>query len=287
MRSETFELKYRPLISIVMPVYNIAAEWFQAAINSVLSQTYPCWELCIADDGSTVRAVDGILESWQQNCRRIKVIKLQKHQGIAKASNAALKLATGEFVGFLDHDDELAPEALFEIVKILNTEQTLDLIYTDHDKIASDGQLIHPSLKPGFSADLLLTQNYISHFCVFRHSLLKVIGGFRPGFDGSQDYDILLRFVEMTQRIAHIPKVLYHWRIIPGSAAGDINAKPYAYQAARKALSDALSRRGLKGSVEIISPGNYRVGPEKNNPAKMARDIFRPVVNIFKSNEKK
>ena len=150
MRSETFELKYRPLISIVMPVYNIAAEWLQAAINSVLSQTYPCWELCIADDGSTVRAVDGILESWQQNCRRIKVIKLQKHQGIANASNAALKLATGEFVGFLDHDDELDPEALFEIVKILNTDQTLDLIYTDHDKISQRWPTNSSLIKTGF-----------------------------------------------------------------------------------------------------------------------------------------
>ncbi|MER3449352.1 MAG: glycosyl transferase family 2 [Chloroflexota bacterium] len=252
-------LGYRPKFSIIMPTYNTRPEHLVAAIESVRAQCYPYWELCVADDGSADPAVRQILKDYAGRDSRIKIKFLDGRRGIVGASNAALELATGEFVTFLDHDDELAPWALYEVARRLNADQTLDVIYSDEDKIDLDGRRTDPFFKPGFSPETLLGMNYMAHLLVVRRNLVEEVGGFRMGFDGSQDHDLVLRLTERTSRVGHIPKVLYHWRKAPGSAAVDISAKPYAVKAAIRAIEDALQRRGLSGTVETFSPSFYRI----------------------------
>lgn len=259
LRKEVYSLSYQPRISIVMPVYNVDEVWLREAIESVRNQIYPHWELCIADDGSTRPHIRKVLEEYRQQDDRIKVTYLPHNQGISVASNAALALATGEFVGLLDHDDELAPWTLLEVVKLLNQNPDLDFIYSDEDKLEPDGRRSEPFFKPDFSPDLLMSMNYICHFSVFRRSLLTKIGCFREGFEGSQDYDVILRVIEQTCKVAHIPKILYHWRKIPGSASGSVNAKSYAYKAAVRALEEALERRNICGEITVLAPGRHRI----------------------------
>ncbi|MEM2614514.1 MAG: glycosyltransferase [Nitrososphaerota archaeon] len=269
MQEECNKFHYRPIISIVMPVYNTEKKWLEEAINSVIAQVYPNWELCIADDGSTKKEVKKVLQDFAAKCNgKIKVKYLKENCGIARASNEALSMATGEFVGFLDHDDELTRDALFEVVKALNQDPNLDLIYSDEDKIDVNGCRVEPFFKPDWSPDFLLSMNYLSHFVVIRRSLVNRVGGFRPGFEGSQDYDLLLRITELTDHIHHIPKPLYSWRKVPGSAAFSEFAKPYAYEAAKKAISESLQRRALKGEVmDGKWLGHYHVRYEINgNP---------------------
>jgi GT2 family glycosyltransferase len=257
---ESFKtLKYTPSISIATPVYNIDEVWLRKAIDSVRAQIYPHWELCLVNDASTNPRVNSVLDEYAAADNRIKVKHLDRNEGIAGASNQALRLATGEFVGLLDHDDELSPDALFEIVRRLNEDPELDLLYSDEDKLELDGRRVEPFFKPDWSPDLLLSMNYITHFSVLRRSLLEEIGGFRLGYDGAQDWDLLLRFTERTGRIAHVPRILYHWRKIPGSAAASTDAKSYAYQAAQRAIEVALPRRAREGSVESIWPGMFMV----------------------------
>lgn len=253
--------RYRPTISIIMPTYNTPEALLVEAIESVLAQTYPVWELCIADDCSSQPHVRRILERYQQQDRRIKVDFRTENGHISRASNSALALATGEYAALLDHDDLLTPDALFEVVSLLQLHPDADAIYTDEDKIDEKGILSAPTCKPAWSPDSLLTRMYICHLTVYRRSILQAIGGFRTGFEGSQDYDLALRFTEQTDRVYHIPRVLYHWRIHSGSAAGSTDAKPYAYEAAQKALTEAIARRGEPGQVQTIPerPGHYRI----------------------------
>jgi len=254
---DTFQ--YKPVISIVMPVYNIAEKYLVRAIASVKQQIYQRWELCMCDDASTAPHIRPLLERYAKEDPRIRVIFRKKNGGIVKASNDALTLAQGAYVGLLDNDDELAPNALFEVVKAIQGERS-DLIYSDEDKIDMEGNRCEPFFKPDWSPDLLLSINYISHFGVYRRKILNDIGGFREGFDGSQDYDLVLRFTEKTGDIKHIPKILYHWRKIPGSTAEQIQFKPYAMESAKKALRDALKRRKITGEVtDGIWEGSYRV----------------------------
>jgi GT2 family glycosyltransferase/predicted nucleic acid-binding Zn-ribbon protein len=250
---------YTPLISVVTPVYDTDEIWLRKVIESVRAQIYPHWELCLVNDGSTKPHVREILDQYAAAEPRVRVAHLPRNEGIAGASTHGLRLATGDFVALLDHDDELPPEALFEVARRLNEEPDLDLIYSDEDKLEMDGRRVEPTFKPDWSPDLLLSMNYITHLVVFRRSLLGEIGGFRLGFDGSQDYDLLLRFTERTQRIAHIPKILYHWRKIRGSAAASPAAKPFAYEAARRAIEEAVRRRGYEGLVKNTRPGQYTV----------------------------
>jgi glycosyltransferase involved in cell wall biosynthesis len=259
MKSKVKQLAYKPLISIATPVFNVAEVWLRKTVESVLEQTYPYWELCLVDDGSTETHVSLVLKEYAAKDNRVKVVFLEENAGIAKATNKALEMATGEFVAFLDHDDELAPQALFKVVERLNETPDLDLIYSDEDKIETDGTHVDPFFKPDWSPELLLSTNYICHLSVFRKRLLDEIGGIRSGFEGSQDFDLLLRFTEKTNLIAHIPTILYHWRKIGTSAASSQLAKPLAYKAGRRALEEGLDRRGLRGRVEILSPGRYRV----------------------------
>ncbi len=249
---------FRPLISIVVPVYNTPERWLSKAIDSVRAQVYSNWELCIADDASTEPHIRPFLEKVQREDSRIKAIFREKNGHISAASNSALEITTGEFIALLDHDDEIPPHALYEVVSALNTRPETDLVYSDEDKIDEEGRRHAPYFKPDFLPDLFHGQNYTSHLSVYRTKLVKEIGGFRIGYEGSQDWDLALRFIEKTrpERILHIPKVLYHWRAIPGSTALLISEKNYPVEAARRALTDHFSRIGTK--VELIHvPGDH------------------------------
>ncbi len=262
MRKECVTFSYRPKISIVTPVWNTDERWLRRAIESVLEQTYDNWELCIADGGSTRESVERVLKEYAEKDSRIKVKSLDENKGISGNSNEALSLAAGDFIGLLDHDDELAPFALCEVVKLLNKKRHVSFIYSDEDKIDEKRRRNNPFFKPDWSPDTFFSHNYICHFSVIKRELVQRVGGFREGYDGSQDYDLFLRVTETLdeREIAHIPKILYHWRTIQGSAADNVEAKPYAIVAAKKALANALYRRGIKASV-LDGPylSSYRV----------------------------
>ncbi|EJR1031363.1 glycosyltransferase family 2 protein [Enterococcus faecalis] len=249
MTQEIASFHYQPKISIAMPVYNVEEKWLRLCIDSILNQVYTNWELCMADDASTDPNVKKILTEYQQLDERIRVVFREQNGHISEATNSALAIATGEFVALLDNDDELAINAFYEVVKVLNENPELDLIYSDEDKIDMDGNRSDPAFKPDWSPDLLLGTNYISHLGVYRRSILEEIGGFRKGYEGSQDYDLVLRFTEKTtkERITHIPKVLYYWRMLPTSTAVDQGSKGYAFEAGLRAVQDALVRRGING----------------------------------------
>lgn len=281
------KFSYKPKISIVMPVYNVSPKWLIKAIESVRNQIYPYWELCIADDGSTDKKIHKTLSYYGKIDYRIKITYLKKNLGISGASNKALALATGEYVALLDHDDELTPNALFEYVRILNQRPDIDMFYSDEDKKEMDGRRVEPYLKCDFSLDLLLSTNYVCHFCMYRRSILNDIGGFRIGYEGSQDYDLVLRVIERTdpKRIVHVPKILYHWRKIPGSAAAVVDAKSYAFVSAKKALTDYLTRNHIDGHVEDgILTGTYRVRRTIKQKEKVSIIIpFRDQVHFLKN----
>ncbi|WP_086444932.1 glycosyltransferase family 2 protein [Candidatus Enterococcus lemimoniae] len=249
IKSKINAFQYQPKISIAMPVYNVEEKWLRRCIDSILIQDYQNWELCMADDASTDPKVKELLTEYSQLDERIKVVFRPSNGHISEATNSALALATGEFVALLDNDDELPRIAFYEVVKALNQNAELDLIYSDEDKIDMEGNRSDPAFKPDWSPDLLLGTNYISHLGVYRTTILNEIGGFRKGYEGSQDYDLVLRFTEKTtsERIKHIPKVLYHWRMLPTSTAVDQSSKGYAFEAGLRAVQDALVRRGIKG----------------------------------------
>ncbi len=246
-RNIVFE--YNPEISILVPVYNTDRNFLVSMIESVLAQTYSGWELCIADGSDREIYVKEILEEYKKKDKRIKVKFLSENRGIAGNSNEALSMATGDFIALLDHDDLLPTFALFEAVHILQHNRDADLIYSDEDKIAGSTRLDH-YFKPDWSPDTLRSYNYIGHFAIYRKSLLLSLGGFREGFDGSQDYDLNLRMSEVAKNIIHIPKILYHWRIHKDSTAMNLTVKPRAVHSARKALEEHIKRIGLEGTVE-------------------------------------
>lgn len=260
-------LSYKPLISVIMPVYNVEKKWLKESIASVQSQLYDNWQLCIADDASTKTHIKHILDEYTARDQRIKVIYRKINGHISAASNSALSLAEGEFIVLLDHDDLLSPVALYELVKLLNEYPETDIIYSDEDKIDDKNNRYLPFFKPDWSPDTLLSQMYICHYGAYRTSLVRKEGGFREGYEGSQDYDLVLRLTEKTTKIKHIPKILYHWRSTSGSSAFSSQVKSYADENGKKALEDALRRRKIKGFVETRPelPGRYWVNylPEK------------------------
>lgn len=264
------QFSYQPKISILLPVYRTPIHDLRAALDSVRHQIYDNWELIIVDDASEDKKLSDELKEWLKKEPRFQLKTLEKNAGIAQASQQALNLAKGEFIGLLDHDDVLEPHALYEVVKLLNRESRADIIYSDEDKINEQNELEKPHWKPDWSPDTLLSCNYLCHFTVLRKSLLEQIGGFRSGFDGAQDYDLFLRATEKTPQIFHIPKILYHWRISPNSTASDTESKPYAALAGQRALTDALSRRQISGKVEIDFGTVYRVRREVNSLKKIA-----------------
>jgi glycosyltransferase involved in cell wall biosynthesis len=249
MKARVEGLRYRPRISVLMPVFNVEEVWLRLAVESVRQQIYPDWELCIADDASTRPHVKPVLHEYAQLDPRIKVAHRATSGHISATLNTALELASHEFVTVLDHDDELAPDALYEVALLLQDHPEADLIYTDEDRLEADGTHVEPYFKPDWSPHLLLSINYITHLAVLRRRIVEAIGGFRDPFVGSQDYDMFLRFTEKSNRVFHIPKVLYSWRKIPGSAALLGDAKPYALDASVRALAEAAQRRGFGGAV--------------------------------------
>jgi glycosyltransferase involved in cell wall biosynthesis len=251
----------QPLLSIVMPVYETPAEWLAKAVESVLRQTYSNWELCIADDASPSAHVRPLLERFARNDRRIKLALRRTNGHISAASNSALALATGDYVGFLDHDDELAPGALYEVAALLSAHPDTDWIYSDEDKIDENGRRHDPYFKPDFLPDLFLSQHYPSHLSVYRMELVRAAGGFREGLEGSQDWDLALRIWEASDpsRIRHIPRILYHWRAVAGSTALGAHEKDYTLETARKALAGHFHRTGKDVSLHPAGGIHWRI----------------------------
>ena len=262
--------EHRPLISVLMPVYNPPEQWLVKAIESVRAQFYPHWELCIADDASSAAHVRRVLEDFAQRDARIKVTFRPENGHISASSNTALDLASGEFVALLDHDDELAPRALAEVVLAAARQPALEFIYSDEDKIDELGRRYDPYFKPDWNPDLLLGQNYTCHLSVFRTARVRAVGGFRTGYEGSQDWDLTLRVATglNAAQVHHIPRVLYHWRAIPGSTALVIDEKDdYPFIAAKKALTDHLARLSVAAELVPVKGHHWRVRYALPSPA--------------------
>lgn len=260
------KFKYNPLISVIIPTYNVSRKLLSECIDSVLNQSYKNFEICIADDNSTLDETIETLKDYEKN-EKIKIVYRKENGMISKSSNSALEIAKGEFVTLLDNDDLLESDALYYIVEALNNDSKLDMIYTDEDKLDFNGRKMEPHFKPDYSPDTLMSVNYICHLCCMRKSIVDELGGFRSKFDGSQDYDLFLRFTERTNKIYHIRKILYHWRQTKTSTAGYMGNKSYAYVAGKKAIEDALKRRKIDGTV-IDNPhvSTYLVKYANNNP---------------------
>jgi len=254
VKDELSNFKYQPLISIIMPVYNVEPKWLDLAIRSIKDQWYENWELCIADDKSTNQNIIEYLT--QIDNPKIKITFLKENLNISGASNAALELATGDYIALMDNDDEITPDALYEMVKAIN-ETDAEFIYSDEDFISTEGIHSNPHFKPDFSPDLLLSHNYITHFTCFKKELLDKVGYFNSKFDGSQDYDLFLRLTEKTPKIHHIQKVLYHWRMLETSTSANSEAKPEAIERGRVVLQETLKRRGIAGTVEHGNMHHY------------------------------
>ncbi|MBU9439701.1 glycosyltransferase [Burkholderia multivorans] len=241
----------RPLISIVVPTYNSDIALLHEMIESVRAQIYPQWELCIADDASTIEAVRTTLADYASRDARIKVVLRDRNGHIAEASNSALACASGEYVALLDHDDILPEHALYMVVKAINEHPGARLFYSDEDKLTPDGRRIAPYFKSDWNPELFLTQNLFSHLGVYETALVREVGGFRKGFEGSQDHDLALRCIEKAGHSAvhHIPHILYHWRVVPGSTAASGAEKPYALTAGIRAVEEHLQRIGVEATV--------------------------------------
>lgn len=244
-RDYVASFQYRPVFSIVVPTYNTPRQLLIDFIESVLAQTYPDWELCIADDASKQSHVKELLDSYAGKDERIKLAYRHSNGHIAEATNTALAMARGDYICLMDHDDLIAPNALFEFASRLNEDPSLDFIYSDEDKISFDGSLrFDPHFKPDWSPEYLECCMYTAHFACYRASMVRATGGFRKEFNGAQDYDFMLRFSQHMNKVAHVAKILYHWRTIPGSTASSMDNKDYVVDAATRALEEHLNRTG-------------------------------------------
>ena len=262
IRQRLAGLSRKPLISVLLPVYDAPEKWLVRAIESVRRQLYPHWELCIADDASRQPHVRRVLERYQRrDPDRIKVVLRDTNGHISAASNSALALAHGEFIALLDHDDELRPHALACVALELDAHPEADLVYSDEDKVDENGHRYDPYFKPDWNPDLFNVQNFISHLGVYRTLLVREVGGFRVGYEGSQDWDLAMRVIERSapERIRHIPRILYHWRSVPGSTALLIGAKNYAAQAAEKVISEHFTRIGVEARLSPTKGSYWRV----------------------------
>jgi glycosyltransferase involved in cell wall biosynthesis len=260
MRRLSASFENRPLMSILMPVYNTEEQLLREAIESVISQSYDNWELCIADDCSDAEHVRAVLTEFERSDRRIKVVYRSENGHISRATNSALRLASGDWIVLLDHDDILAPDALFCVAELVNRRPDVQMIYSDEDKIGVDGRRYDPYFKSDWNHDLFLSHNMFSHLGVYKRDLVVAVDGLRAGFEGAQDYDLALRCMERISdgRIHHIPHVLYHWRVLPGSTALSTDEKPYAMLAGERALREHLRRCSMAATVEYVGIG-YRV----------------------------
>jgi GT2 family glycosyltransferase len=282
-----------PRFSIVTPVHETPAGVLRQMLRSVRRQSFEDWELCLVDDGSQQPHVRTILEQAAAKDRRIRVERRAENAGIVAASNEALEMARGEFVALLDHDDELHPDALAHVAEAIDRTPDADYVYTDEDKIDLRGRHSSPFFKPDWSPERLRTQMYTCHLSVLRRSLVEEVGGFDPDFEGSQDWDLVLKVSERARSVVHVPRVLYHWRILESSAASAAAAKPWAFEAGRRAVQAHCERIGLPAEVErdVADPGVLHLRPrlERQPPVSIviptggqARDVrFEPVVLVL------
>lgn len=263
------KFEYNPLISIVVPTYNTKKQYLEELLDSLEQQTYKNWELCIADGNS-----DNKKEIEEIICKnsKIKYVMLDENKNISGNTNEALKLCTGEYIGLLDHDDTLAPFCLYEVVKALNEDRSTDVIYSDEDKFTTvNGARFQPHFKPDFSPDYLRSINYITHFFVIKKTLMDKLGGFIDEYNGAQDYDLILRATEIAEKIVHIPKVLYHWRVHENSTAMDVAAKQYVIDAGKKAVEAHIKRMNMPGEVSSLDNKSiYRVRFEVDDEEKIS-----------------
>lgn len=249
-KQKQHHFEYSPLISVAVPAYRTPEKFLIQMIESLIAQTYGNWELCIANGSPEDTAMKTVLEKYTKKDSRIRVSELTENKGIAGNTNAALEMAQGEFVGLLDHDDLLAPNALYEIALALGRDRALDAVYTDEDKVTTElDEHFQPHLKPDFNLDLLRSNNYICHFFVVRRSIVQKIGGFRQEFDGAQDHDFIFRCIETAEKVGHIPEILYHWRTHKASTADNPASKMYAFDAGKRAIEAHLKRTGTEGTV--------------------------------------
>lgn len=242
------KFNYNPLFSFIVPTYNVSEKYLRECLDSLLNQSYDNFEICIADDNSTLDETISVLKEYEKN-DKIKITYRKENGMISKASNTAIESAKGDFIVLVDNDDVVEKDALYYFVMSLNEDKTIDMLYTDEDKLDFKGKIMEPHFKPDYSPDTFMGVNYICHLTCLRKKIVDELGGFRSEYDGSQDYDLFLRFTEKTNNIKHIPKVLYHWRQTKSSTAGYLGNKSYAYTAGKRALEDALKRRNLKGEV--------------------------------------
>ena len=258
-RKQKFD--YSPLISIAVPAYQTPVEFLRQMIESLIVQTYSNWELCIVNASPDNEEMQKVLAEYSAGDSRVRFCNLKENLGIAENTNRAFAMAKGEFVGLLDHDDLLAPNALYEIVKILQDHPQADVLYTDEDKVTTElDEHFQPHLKPDFNPDLLRSNNYICHFFVVRKSIVEKAGGFRKEFDGAQDYDFIFRCTENAGEVLHVPEILYHWRTHKASTADNPASKMYAFEAGKRAIEAHLERTGTKGEVSHTQDlGFYRV----------------------------
>lgn len=261
-----------PRFSIITPVWETPPHILEALLDTVRNQTYTDWEFCLVDDGSKQPHVRQMLEAAAAADPRIRVQFRTENGGIVAASNDCLAMATGEFCALLDHDDELVPHALERVNREIETWDDLDYCYSDEDKIDEHGNHSGPFFKPDWSPERYRCQMYVCHFSVIRRSVVDEVGGFRADYNGSQDFDLMFRVTEQARRIVHIPELLYHWRIIAGSAAGDASAKPYAWIAGAKAIQSHCDRTGFEAEVEhtLDHPGWYHLRPRLTDQPKVS-----------------
>ena len=261
------KFKINPKFSFIIPTYNVSRKLLSECLDSILGQTYTNFEICIADDCSTLEETIETLHEYEKKDKRIHVTYRKKNGMISEASNTAIEMASGEFIVLVDNDDVIEKSSLYYFVDLINRKRDVDFIYSDEDKIDFKGKYMEPHFKPDYSPDTLMGVNYICHLSCIRKKLVDEVGGFRSEYDGSQDYDLFLRIVEKTDKIEHIEKILYHWRQTPTSTAGYLGNKSYAYQAGKRALEDALKRRGLKGEV-LDNPrvSTYLIKYQHNSP---------------------
>lgn len=280
-------LEYNPLISVIIPVYNANQKELEECINSVLKQTYQNFEICISDDNSSNKDTITTLKIFESN-DKIKIVYRNKNGMISENMNSAIKISSGEFITFLDNDDVLDENALYYIVKELNENKKIDMIYTDEDKISENGTFCDPNFKPDWSPDTFLSMNYICHFTAIRRSVLDKAGLFDSRYDGAQDYDLFLRVTEKTDRIVHIPKILYHWRKSATSTAASNNNKDYARMAGKRAIEAALRRRKINAEVILDTKTPFYIVDYKLNsepsvsiiiPTKNSKDILEKCIN--------
>lgn len=291
-RQRRYKFPYSPKISIVIPLYNTPLKYLKDALDSIQKQTYRNWELCLADGSDNDQVREFIRENYRKD-PRIRYQKLKENKGISGNTNAAVAMAKGEFLMLCDHDDVVSPDACFEMVKALNTDRQVDIVYTDEDKVSMDGQSLYdPHFKPDFNLDLLRSNNYICHIFLVRKSLVDQVGHFRSEYDGAQDFDFILRCCEQARKIYHVPKSLYHWRAHPASTAGNPASKMYAYKAGEEAIRAHYQRLGIEAKVTMTDYyGRYRTTfPVKGNPKVSIlipnkdhkEDLQRAIASIYK-----